>query len=48
MDRHFPDSAWLRLRRDSFDRLHAYKARGSHLSWEDAVDALLRDAESGA
>ena len=25
--RHFPGTAWLRLRRDTFDRLHAYKAR---------------------
>ncbi len=27
IDRYFPDSAWLRLRRASFDRLAAYKAR---------------------
>jgi hypothetical protein len=46
MDRHFPDSAWLRLRRESFDRLHAYKTRGGHLSWEDAVEALLREAKA--
>jgi hypothetical protein len=44
MDRHFPGSAWLRLERGTFDRLHAYRARRAHLSWEDAVDALLRDA----
>jgi Family of unknown function (DUF6084) len=44
MDRHFPGSAWLRLGRDSFDRLHAYRARHAHLSWDDAVDALLRRA----
>jgi hypothetical protein len=47
MDRHFPDSAWLRLRRESFNRLHAFKTEGSHLTWEDAVDALLRDAGAG-
>lgn len=45
MDRHFPGSAWLRVRRDTFDRLYAYRARHAHLSWEDAVDALLHDAE---
>jgi hypothetical protein len=44
MDRHFPGSAWLRLGRDSFDRLHAYRARHAHLTWDDAVDALLREA----
>lgn len=41
IDRHFPDSAWLRLRRDSFDRLTAYKARHSHLTWEQTLDSLL-------
>jgi hypothetical protein len=41
MDAHFPSSAWLRLGRDSFDRLSAYKARHAHESWEAAIDALL-------
>jgi hypothetical protein len=47
IDRHFPGSAWLRLRRDAFDRLHAYRARHAHLSWEETVDALLREAGEG-
>ena len=41
MDRYFPDSAWIRLRRESLDRLKAFKARGGHVTWEDAIDALL-------
>jgi Family of unknown function (DUF6084) len=45
MDRYFPGSAWLRLRRDSFDRLYAYKARNALTSWEDAVDSLVRASE---
>ena len=45
MQRYFPDSAWLRLRRDAFDRLWAYKARHALPTWEDAVDALLRASE---
>jgi len=44
MDRHFPGSAWLRLSRDSYDRLRAYRARHAHASWDDAVEALLGDA----
>lgn len=44
MDRHFPGSAWLRLGRGSFERLHAYRAREALLTWEDAVDSLLRAA----
>ncbi|MEA2479287.1 MAG: hypothetical protein QOJ07_1209 [Thermoleophilaceae bacterium] len=43
MDRYFPDSAWLRLRRDQFDALTAYRARHAFMSWEDTVDALLRE-----
>lgn len=44
MDRHFPGSAWLRLQRESFDRLHAFKAGGGHATWESALDALLSGA----
>jgi Family of unknown function (DUF6084) len=44
MDRHFPGSAWLRVGRDTFDCLHAYRARHAYLSWEETVEALLRDA----
>jgi hypothetical protein len=47
MDRWFPDSAWLRLRSDAFKRLHAYRSRNAHLSWEETVDALLREAGEG-
>jgi hypothetical protein len=43
MDRHFPDTAWLRLRRGSIDQLHAYRARHSLLSWDDTVEKLLRE-----
>jgi hypothetical protein len=46
MDRYFPESAWLRLRQDSFDRLYTYKVRSGLLTWEEAVDALL--AQDGA
>jgi hypothetical protein len=46
MDRHFPNSAWLRLPRSSFDRLAAYKARHTLPSWEAAVERLLGEADS--
>jgi hypothetical protein len=46
MDQHFPGSAWLRLRTESFDRLAAYRSRNALATWDDAVDALLaRTAE---
>jgi hypothetical protein len=41
MDRHFPNTAWLRLGRESFDRLTAYKARHAFVSWDAAIDSLL-------
>ena len=39
--RSFPGAAWLRLRQDVFDRLAAYKARGTHPTWEAAIEELL-------
>jgi hypothetical protein len=44
MERHFPGAAWLRLGRESFERLTAYKARNTLLTWEQTVDALLEEA----
>jgi hypothetical protein len=41
MEAAFGDSAWLRLPRDTFDRLSAYRARGAYTSWEAAIDSLL-------
>ena len=48
MDHYFPNSAWLRVRKDVFDRLYAYKARQALPSWDDALDALLRGSEAEA
>jgi hypothetical protein len=44
MDRFFPNSAWLRLDRGTFDRFHAYRARHAHLSWDEALESLLQKA----
>jgi hypothetical protein len=45
MDRHFAGTAWLRLGRESFDRLTAYKARHTLLDWDATVDRLLDGAD---
>ncbi len=45
MDRHFAGSAWLRLRREEFERLGAYRARHTLRSWEATVAALLDGAD---
>lgn len=41
MDRHYPNSAWLVLQRDLFDRLYAYKRRNGLATWDQAVEQLL-------
>ena len=41
MDLYYPNSSWLRLRRDIFDRLLAYKQQQGLATWEQALDNLL-------
>jgi hypothetical protein len=45
MERYFPNSAWIRLRKDAFDQLYDYKVRMALPTWEAAVEALLRTSE---
>ena len=44
MDLYYPNSAWLRLYRDTFDRLHRYKIRHGLPTWEQALERLLDGA----
>lgn len=46
VDHYFPGSAWLRLDRETFDRLYAYKARNALTSWDQALDTLLPEADA--
>jgi len=41
IDNHFPGAAWLRLHRDVYDRLLAYKAERTLPTWEAAIEELL-------
>ncbi|TWD81996.1 hypothetical protein FB561_3120 [Kribbella amoyensis] len=45
MDQHFPGASWLRLRRDTFDRLYAYRVREALPGWDDAIDRLLKEQQ---
>jgi len=45
MDAHYPNSAWLCLRRDVFERLHGYKIRNGIPTWEEALEEVLDSAE---
>ena len=44
MARTFGDAPWVRLPRDTFDRLYAYRASRVLGTWEAAVESLLREA----
>jgi Family of unknown function (DUF6084) len=45
MDAHFPDAAWLRLDRESHDRLVAYRSRRALPTWTAVLDELLPPEE---
>ena len=41
MDRYYPNTAWLCLRRDVFDRLHQYKVDRGIPTWEQTLESIL-------
>ena len=45
MDTYYPNSAWLCLRRDLFDRLYQYKVRHGIPTWEAALERILAECE---
>lgn len=48
MDRYYPDSAWLRLQRQVFDRLYEYKRSQGFATWEEAIEGLLPKGRQAA
>jgi len=45
MDAYYPNSAWLCLRRDVFERLHRYKVENGIPTWEETLDRVLNCTE---
>jgi len=45
IDAHYPETAWLRLSRETFDRLYRYKVARGIPMWESVVEQLLDHAE---
>jgi hypothetical protein len=41
MNAYYPNSVWLRLRRDVFERLYQYKMRRGIPTWEQALESAL-------
>jgi hypothetical protein len=48
MNIYYPNSAWLCLRRDIFDRLYQHKVRNGHTTWEQALESLLPEIKERA
>ena len=48
IEHHYPDGAWLCLRRDVFDRLYRYKAQRGVATWEEVLSSLLESSTAGA
>jgi hypothetical protein len=45
MDAYYPNSAWLCLRRDVFERLHRYKVENGIPTWEETLERILSCTE---
>jgi hypothetical protein len=45
MDAYYPNTAWLCLRRDVFDRLHQHKVQHGIPTWEQTIEGLLPAAK---
>ena len=48
MDHYFPGSAWLRLSRETFERLYAYRARNALPGWDQTLESLLGRDDANA
>lgn len=46
MDSYYPNSAWLCVRRDVFERIQEYKVRHGIPTWEQALERMLECEES--
>ena len=45
MDLYYPNTAWLCLRRDVFEKLYSFKAQHGIPTWEQAVERMLAQSE---
>lgn len=44
MDQFFPGGGWLRVSRETIDRLQAFRGVHAVVTWDEAIDLLLRHA----
>jgi len=43
IETYYPNTAWLYVQRDTFERLYQYKRRHSLTTWEQAIEQLLAE-----
>ena len=46
MEHYYPNSNWLNLRRDVFEKLQNYKTENFIPTWEQTIEKLLSKAEN--
>lgn len=44
MDEYYPNSAWLALHKDTFEKLYQFKVRAGIPTWEEAIERALHGA----
>lgn len=45
MDHYYPNSVWINLHKDTFERLYRYKMQHGLLNWEQAIERILAEEE---
>jgi Family of unknown function (DUF6084) len=48
MDAYYPNTAWLCLRRDVFDRLNEYKMQHGIPTWEQVLESIMTEEEAAS
>jgi Family of unknown function (DUF6084) len=43
IDEYYPNTAWLCLRRDAFERLYEYKVRNGMPTWEEVIERIFQN-----
>jgi hypothetical protein len=45
IDEYYPNTAWLCMRRDAFERLYEYKVRNGIPTWEEVIERIFQNAD---
>jgi len=45
MDRYYPNTAFLAINKDLFEKLRQFKLQSGHMAWDQALENLLQSAE---